>query len=266
MNTQIQTKVYDCCIYNGESKMLNFRLHELNEVVDKFIIIEGVYTFKGDKKNRPLLNIATLPFNDKIVYVKYDELPDADPWTNEFRLRDFCIEGLKGIELYNHDILMCSDVDEIPDISDIIALKENGLSNLTSITCLQNFYYYNIYTMKRKKSACTRITTVDSFVKYYKKSFYQLRVNAVSPSGYLGRENDFNSGGWHFSYFGDTDFIIDKINSFSHQEYNLTEYKDPERIKHAIQTGRDVFFRGVQEDMDIDYNRTYLPKFSHLLL
>jgi beta-1,4-mannosyl-glycoprotein beta-1,4-N-acetylglucosaminyltransferase len=265
MNITPQRKVYDCCIYNGELKMLNFRLNELNDVVEKFIIVESVYTFKGDKKTKPLLDISSLPFQDKIIYVKHDELPDNDPWINEFKLRDQCIEGLRGIQLFNHDILMCSDVDEIPDTNDISHLIDNGLNNLTSITCLQNFYYYNIYTMKRKKSACTRITNVDSFVRNYDKSFYQLRVNARAPSGYFGKENDFNSGGWHFSYFGDTDYIIDKINSFSHQEYNLEEYKNPERIENAIKTGKDVFFRGIQEDMDIDYNRKYLPKFSYLL-
>jgi beta-1,4-mannosyl-glycoprotein beta-1,4-N-acetylglucosaminyltransferase len=265
MNTKTQRKIYDCCIYNGELKMLNFRLHELNDVVDKFIIVESVYTFKGDRKTKPLLDISSLPFQDKIIYVKHDETPNADPWVNEFRLRDYCIEGLRGIELLSTDILMCSDVDEIPDTSDIKYLADNGLNGLTSITCLQNFYYYNIYTMKRKKSACTRITTVDNFVKNYDKSFYQLRVNAKAPSGYFGSENNFNSGGWHFSYFGDVDYIVDKINSFSHQEYNSEEYKDIDRIKHAISTGTDVFFRGPQEDMDIDYNRKYLPKFSHLL-
>jgi beta-1,4-mannosyl-glycoprotein beta-1,4-N-acetylglucosaminyltransferase len=258
-------KLYDCCIYNGEWMMLNFRLHELNEVVDKFIIVESAHTFSGLRKDRPTLDVTSLPFQDKIVHKVLDESPDPDAWQNEYRLRDFCLEGLRDIELYDHDILVCSDVDEIPDPADLRQVRESGIGDMSSMTCLQNFYYYNTYTMKRKKSACTRITSVKNFTDHYNKSFYKLRVDARQPSGYFGSEGDFTSGGWHFSYFGDIDFIIDKINSFSHQEFNTLEYKDPARIKQAIEEGKDVFFRGPQEDMDIDYNRTYLPKHINLL-
>ena len=75
-------KVYDCCIYNSEWQMLNFRLHELNDVVDKFIIVEGKYTFQCAKKDRPMLDISTLPFQDKIIHKVLDCPPDPDPWVN----------------------------------------------------------------------------------------------------------------------------------------------------------------------------------------
>ena len=264
-----ERKLYDCCIYNSELKMLNFRLHELNDVVDKFVIVEGAYTFKGDKKDRPMLDVSSLPFKDKIIHKVLDETPDPDPWQNEFRIRDFCIEGLRDEEVFSNDILVCSDVDEIPDSNELAQIKKNGLGPYKSITCSQNFFYYNIYTMKRKKSACTRITTAEWLVKEYDKSFYKMRVTPPDQyTGYLGgtdQQPNWEGGGWHFSYFGDEDFIIDKIQSFSHQEYNLPEYKDPERIRQAIREGKDVFYRGPQEDMVIDYNRTYMPKHVDLL-
>lgn len=48
-------------------------------------------------------------------------------------------------------------------------------------------------------------------------------------------------GGWHFSYIGGIERIIQKIESFSHAEYNKDEYKDSNKIKYLINTGRDIF-------------------------
>ena len=44
-------------------------------------------------------------------------------------------------------------------------------------------------------------------------------------------------GGWHLSYFGDIDFIIKKIQSFAHQEYNNDNYLNKEKLKNAIEKG-----------------------------
>ena len=44
------------------------------------------------------------------------------------------------------------------------------------------------------------------------------------------------NGGWHLSYFGDTKFIQNKIDNFSHQEINITE----EEIKERMDKGIDI--------------------------
>jgi hypothetical protein len=42
--------VYDYVIYNGEP-IIEFRLKYLNNYVDKFIIVESIFTFSGNKKD-----------------------------------------------------------------------------------------------------------------------------------------------------------------------------------------------------------------------
>jgi beta-1,4-mannosyl-glycoprotein beta-1,4-N-acetylglucosaminyltransferase len=42
--------VYDYVIYNGEP-IMEFRLKYLNNYVDKFIIVESIYTHSGNKKD-----------------------------------------------------------------------------------------------------------------------------------------------------------------------------------------------------------------------
>ncbi len=46
--------VYDYVIYNGEP-IMEFRLKYLNNYVDKFIIVESIYTHSGNKKRWFLL-------------------------------------------------------------------------------------------------------------------------------------------------------------------------------------------------------------------
>lgn len=43
----------------------------------------------------------------------------------------------------------------------------------------------------------------------------------------------------------DTEFIISKLEQFSHQEFNTEYYKDPDRINRCIREGIDLFERSV---------------------
>ncbi|MGN1154116.1 MAG: hypothetical protein ACI4S3_08810 [Candidatus Gastranaerophilaceae bacterium] len=43
-------------------------------------------------------------------------------------------------------------------------------------------------------------------------------------------DNIITDGGWHFSYLGGIDSIVNKIKSFSHQEYNKAKYLDKTHI------------------------------------
>ena len=45
-----KTSVYDCFSFNKEFDVLDIRLNELYDVVDKFIIIESIYSHTGIKK------------------------------------------------------------------------------------------------------------------------------------------------------------------------------------------------------------------------
>ena len=73
-------------------------------------------------------------------------------------------------------------------------------------------------------------------------------------------------GGWHMSYFGGVNFITNKIESFSHQEYNNEKIKDPKTILKAISSGADLYGREAEklEEISIGTN-PYLPYYHKLL-
>ena len=67
------------------------------------------------------------------------------------------------------------------------------------------------------------------------------------------------NAGWHFTYLGGAKKIIEKLESFSHTECNLKEYKDENKINDIIKSGKDLFGREMEfEVIDICQN---MPKY-----
>jgi beta-1,4-mannosyl-glycoprotein beta-1,4-N-acetylglucosaminyltransferase len=254
-------KLFDCFLYNGEERMLVFRLHELNDVADKFIIVEANTGFSGNKK--PLrFNIDKLhKFKDKIIYKPYTITPSNNAWENEANQRRHLINGLFEAAPEKADLVMLSDVDKIPDTDILANIKSTGLHG--ALAFYHNFYYYNYRCRNINKWAGTVLTSIDGLNGLFNNDFEIVR-NSRWGVHKIGSPGDYNSGGWHFSYFGDENYIIDKIKNFSHQEYNNPTYTDPEKIKNLIKEGKDLFFREEQKYEFLD-NQTYLPKNINLL-
>ena len=78
--------VYDCFIFFNEIDLLEIRLNELNNVVDKFVIIEANKTFQNHHKpyyfeeNKERFS----QFSSKIIHIKLDKYPLFIPIINPF--------------------------------------------------------------------------------------------------------------------------------------------------------------------------------------
>ena len=77
----------------------------------------------------------------------------------------------------------------------------------------------------------------------------------------LKRWETIPKGGWHFSYFGTTKFIVNKLTQFSHQETNNDYFKNEKRIDDVIKNKKDLFDREdrLYKYLPIEEN-TFLPK------
>ena len=74
-------------------------------------------------------------------------------------------------------------------------------------------------------------------------------------------------GGWHMSYFGGVDFIQNKLQSFSHQEYNNDQYNNPESILKAMESGTDLFGRAEEQLHTVELeDNAYLPLHYAMLM
>lgn len=239
-------KIIDSFIFFNELEILFYRLSILNDLVDNFILVESTHTFSGNPKELFYLNNKKLfeKFNNKIIHVIINDFPFKYPninfnynqqWQNEYHQRNSIINGLQQIKLNNEDIILTSDVDEIPNPELIKKIKENNQlfdkNNLNKLAL--DMYYYNLnYKVGEGQNwHGIKLLTFETF-NCLKLSFQDMRLwehkNYVPAIPY---------GGWHLSYFGDIDFIINKIKSYSHQEYNNNNYIDKEILKKKIENG-----------------------------
>ena len=136
-------KTFDCFMYLDEDIVLDLRLNQLDNFVNKFVIPESKFTHSGQKRKLNFNIEKFEKFKKKIIYLVLDKEPpnlemvnnDDDEKTKnskyilngmkrDFYQRNFIIEGLK--ESTNNDFILISDLDEIPKLEniDLHSIKE----------------------------------------------------------------------------------------------------------------------------------------------
>ena len=114
--------IYDCFSYLDEDLLLDLRLNILNDFVDFFVIVEGNKTWQNNSKKLKFDINKYSKFKNKIKYIKVEDLPEGeDPYKRENYQRNSILRGLSNAD--DEDIIMISDLDEIPNISNIEILN-----------------------------------------------------------------------------------------------------------------------------------------------
>lgn len=226
-------KVIDCFTFYNELDMLELRLLELYSVVDHFIIIEADETFSGRKKDFFFEKNKErfFRFSNKIIHVKISfpsHLKDA--WSREKYQRNSSMPTLYSLGLTDEDVVMITDVDEIPNSSRVSYIKNHY--DLQTLNKLEMDTYFGNFWNRQ------------SYPKWYHPKIVNWgTLKSRTPEDC---RLDFNcqwweKGGWHLTYFGNEEMIANKIASFSHQEYNKEEFRDMDYIKEKVSAGEDLF-------------------------
>ena len=252
-------KIIDCFIFHNEIDMLLYRLNILFNYVDYFVIVESRQTHSGhEKKINYHENIHLFePFVSKIIYVLIDlphKFPNIDysknqQWENENYQRNLIKNGIDQITINDEDIIIVSDLDEIPDSNIISLIKNNKLVINTMYSLEQDLYYYNLNTRFVQKWNASKILPY----KIYKEN--NLTFQNIRHCG-CGK---IFKGGWHLSYFGDKHFIKNKIQQFAHQEYNNNNYTDLDNIEARVKCQTDIYDRNEQIEKISIKDNDYLP-------
>lgn len=242
----VKGKVYDCFPFYNELDLLEARFEELWDVVDRFVICEATLTHGG--KPKPLYFRDNLQrfekYLSKVTHVVLDDYPELEkigmePWDTERswyverRQRDRLMQGLQDCK--DEDIILISDCDEIPKAEAIRNYRpESGINAVE-----MDLYYYRLDLKATDPWYWTRILPWPIM-----KNMTPCQVRYVD--NYDKQSQIIHNGGWHFSYLGDLDFIIEKISSTAHQEYNTDLYKNRERLKKLVAEGKDIYDRPLQ--------------------
>lgn len=265
-------KIIDTFIFYNELDLLNYRLSILNDYIDYFILVESNYTFSGEIK--PLYYFENKEifekYNHKIIHIVVD-LPYKKPninynsnqqWDNEHYQRNSIKNGIEMIQKYlnDSDIIITSDVDEIPNPNILIQIKKNSLVfNINTLNRLAlDMYYYNLYYRIGEGSNWhgIKLMTFNAY-QQNKLTFQQMR---------LWEHSNFvpiiEKGGWHLSYFGDINFIVKKLSSFSHQEYNNNIYNDKDVLETKIKNGINLLNNSSLVYIPIEENTNLPPQYD----
>lgn len=238
-------KIYDGFIFFNELDILEMRLSELNDVVSKFIIVEGTMTHSGkiNDKRYFLNNLNRFKkYKDKIIYLvdNFEEVVVNNSWDLERHQRDFIKNGWKS--LTNNDAIIISDCDEIPNPEAIANYKlKDGFSSF-----LQKLYYdyINCYCQEWEWAKIVPFAIAKTMTPC------QIR--------YTEAQNKIQNGGWHFSFMGGPSKIKEKMTSYAHQEYNTPEFLN--RINIALDKGEDIFKREGITKIIVPIDKSY-PKY-----
>jgi beta-1,4-mannosyl-glycoprotein beta-1,4-N-acetylglucosaminyltransferase len=272
---------------------LEIRLNELNDVVDKFVLVEATKTHQG--KDKPLyFEENKKQFGNllhKIIHVVVSDYPRTkNALQLEYHQRNSISLGLRDCS--PGDQIIISDVDEIPRAAKIVEAKElpgikifeqqmfyyflNGL-NVSKIGGSKQFKWFGpvMADFKYFKTPQRwRDLSVNLMGMYHPNPLYQVYGHLYYKAIKIFHRTPVHvikDGGWHFSYLGGVAKIIEKLESFHHTEYNADEYKNPDKIEKAIQNGKDIFGRKFQyrfTELDSTFPKYILEnekKFNHLI-
>lgn len=249
--------IYDCFIFFNELDLLEIRLNILNEVVDKFVLVEASKTFTG--KPKPLYYKENeqrfAAFKDKIVHrVIEDFSATGSAWDRETAQRNGILEAIAGCN--PNDVIIISDLDEIPDPKRIKQFQnEPGLKVFEQ----KNFYYYlncaaldeewygsvmgffhDVSTPQDWRSLAKEMHARNK--KVLRKPLYRF-FRSLSNSALRKKITLIGNGGWQFGFLGGAEKIVEKIEAFSHTEFDKAEFKNKDTVISNIQSGKDLFGR-----------------------
>jgi len=226
--------IIDGFIFYNELDLLEIRLYELEPVVDKFVLVEGTHTHQGSEK--PLYFdehkswFSRYNIEHIVVPTLHPKKPTAQQvWENESFQRNQIALGMTD---FPDDVGMVSDVDEIPSRGLIASL--NRIKLPIKVKQRMSYYFMNMVS----PTMVWHGTTIAPSSEVRRITPQKLRDCIFSP------DMPSTPGGWHFSYLGTPEFIVDKLKNFTHSEYNKPEYTDPAKIKQLIGEGKDILGRG----------------------
>lgn len=260
--------IWDCFMFASELDILDIRLHVLGPHVHKFVLVEATTTHSNKKK--PLYYQENKDrfqeFSDKIVHVIVKDMPKNNNWWIPENFQRNCI--MRGLEKARpHDLILISDVDEIPRPTKFKEIRNRGIS-------IFSHDYYIYYLNSRSPD--------EPFWNMGTRTIHRQELvtpqdvrNYGSHRTVVGGKHTIFYGGWHFSYLGGAEAVAKKLaNCPDSQLRGVNAAISFSELKKRMGNGTDPLgARGgrVWQPVPIDetypeYIRENIDKFAHLIL
>jgi hypothetical protein len=238
--------IVDCFTFFNEFDLLELRLRTLDDVVDRFVLCEAPFTFRGEPKplyfrEHRLERFAR--WRDRLTVLTYPGPPSDSPWVNEWGQRDFLATALT--DCAGDDLVLIGDCDEIPDPRYAARRPAEG-GMLVHRMMLAAGYVNRVYAGGAASWDGTRAGSRAAFARYGTLS--EVRKRPVA-------ECEIIESGWHFSSLGGAAVMERKMRSYSHSEFDVPYFRDLRRLEVVYQSDDaawvpldDRFPRPLRED------------------
>jgi len=229
-------RVFDCFPFYNELDLLELRLHELSGVVDRFIIAEADMTFAGYPKPLNFTDSAArfAAFKDRIDYIVVRDMPKDAPsgWVRQWHQREAMRVAIESAA--PNDVILLSDSDEIVKASSLRDFCARD-PNAAEIGCFE-LRHYNYFLNWECDQRWLRSGPRAVRKKYFRDftSLRRVRGPSRKPLQDLSRALDaarlmrrpmkrvlLPDAGWHFTYLGGANALIDKDKNFRGSEKPL---------------------------------------------
>lgn len=232
-------KVVHAFTFFNELDLLEYKLRVMGDVADYIVIVEGDRTFSGQPK--PFHFIEALgryqPWWNKLVYVQVTDFPEtSNAWDRERHQRNCILRGLASIShrLFDDDLLILGDLDEIPDPRIMGMLKRGELVFPQSCHFRQHLYYYNLEC--RSRSDYSTLTLFN--YRNLKLDLERMDLNDAMRQNLPRTELVM---GWHLSFFGGVDQMKTKLRAYSHHDEFPIDTYTPSYIESCVRTHQNIF-------------------------
>jgi len=248
-------------MYFDEEMILEIRLNALDPFVDHFIIVESIYNHKGENRDLQFNIDKFKKFEKKIIYIVNNDTPKnlkkikendtEDEKSDKYILnailrendqRNSIVKGLDKAD--NNDLILVSDVDEIPNLSSIDLKKINK----KIIFFNQFFFYYkfNLYqpgiTWVGTKGCKKKDLINPQWLRNIKDRIYPIwRMDTIFSKTKYNSIKIVKNGGWHFSNIKSASSILHKLKSYLHHREFDEKSLTVQEIKNKINNKQAIY-------------------------
>lgn len=224
-------KIVDTFLFWNEFDILELRLAEHYDYVDEFVIVECDHTFTGKFKGHTLDQNRNryAKWWDKVNYIKVSDPPNTgNPWDNEKWQRGQFSQGWKN--LGKDDVIIVSDVDEIIRPSALEQIRNTNYD----VYVLNMTLFYLRYNYVCLNYPWEKVRAFRGF-RDHGETMRQMRT-------FPGKNVcTIEHAGWHFSWLGNDAEVTNKIKSFSHYEFNNSNFLGKLNVSKSIQNNQNHF-------------------------
>jgi Glycosyltransferase family 17 len=229
--------IWDCFFFNDELDLLEARLLELSNFVDRFVLVEGDRTFSGAPK--PLVFEENRERFDRWASKIVHLVARIDPtltweWDRENQQRAAMATYLA--QAAPDDLILLGDVDEFPDRDSFEYLRSHRGPPLR--LRLHHAVYFANWLLPRGWSNSTLAFRPDQLHEPMVR--VQLGDFHREWDGY--QEFQLDDAGLHASFLGGAQSVRRKLDAYSHQEYNDGRFTGAPHLERCLEYG--IHFQG----------------------